>query len=327
MQSALFPQKKLITKPIVGIDKFSDAVSSTFCPMTCDSVSDIAPGSFTGQLSRNTLDKMHVARICSSALNVNRNKQHISQVSGEAYYLVKFQMKGEGLVQQRGREAHLRPGDFVICSSSEPYKLTLPSDYYQAVLTIPQLMLQETFHSPDDYLGIRMDSQFPIHGILSQFMLSLTQRMDLLEPEIIQRLEANILDLLITSLRAEEKVTRVLPDKSSDMHLHRIKRFIGMHFKDSGLTPDAIAQAVSISKRYLHKLFKEEGTSVSTYIKQLRLDACRRALTNPELHHLTTTDIALDNGFGDISHFHRCFKAEYQLTPRQYRMKENTILS
>lgn len=314
-------QIDLATKSIIGIDRFSDAVSSAFCPMTCDSSGDMMANDFRGKISRTALNKMQIARICSSALDVDRNKQHIALVSGEAYYLIKFQMIGEGFVQQCGRAAHLKPGDFVICSSSEPYKLCLPSDYYQAVLSIPQPMLRKMFHSPDDYLGVKMDSQFPIHGILSQFMFSLTQRMDLLEPEIIQRLEANILDLLITSLKAEESVTRQAPDNVADKHLHRIKRFIGMHFKDSELSPDVIAQAVSISKRYLHKLFKEEGISVSAYIKQLRLDACQKALINPELRHLTTTNIALDCGFGDISHFHRCFKAEYQLTPRQLRMQ------
>ncbi len=307
--------------PIIGIDKFSHAVNNTFCPMTCDSTSDVKTRFFQGRLEKNSLNRMQVARISSGALEVNRTKQHIAKVSGSAYYLVKFQMRGEGLVQQRGREAHLRPGDFVICSSSEPYKLTLPSDYYQSVLSIPQPMLRETFHSPDDYLGVRMDSKFPIHGILSQFMFSLTQRLDVLEPEIIQRLEANILDLLITSLRAEESVIRQPMDNCADKHRHRIKRFIGMHFKDPDLSPDTIAKAVGISKRYLHKLFKEEGTSISNYIKQLRLDACQRALLNSELKHLTTTDIALDCGFGDISHFHRCFKAEYSLTPRQFRIQ------
>ncbi|MBV1908822.1 MAG: helix-turn-helix domain-containing protein [Kangiellaceae bacterium] len=320
-------QLKLSSNPIIGIDRFSDSVNQAFCPMNCESVSDIRARNFQGQLVSNTLNKMHIARISSSALDVNRSKQHISEVSGCGYYLVKFQMKGEGIVQQCGREAHLRQGDFVICSSSEPYKLLLPTDYYQAVLTIPQTMLQDIFHSPDDYLGIRMNSQFPIHGILSQFMFSLTQRLDLLEPEIIHRLEANILDLLITSLRSEEKVTRVLPDNSVELHLQRIKRYIELNFKDPGLSPEDIAKAVNISKRYLHKLFKEEGTSVSTYIKKNRLDACRRALVNPELQHLKTIDIALDNGFGDVSHFHRCFKAEFEMTPRQFRIKHLAILS
>lgn len=312
---------KQVSKSIHGIDEFNGAVCHSFCPMTCESTGEIKPSLFNAQLSKNVLDRIQVAQISSGAVKVNRTKEHIARVCGDAFYLVKFQLQGESIVHQRGRQAHLKVGDFVICSTSEPYRLNFPSNYSQAVLSLPQPMLKSLFHSPDDFLGIRMDCQFPIHGILSQFMFSLIPRMELLDAEVIKRLEANILDLLITSLRAQEGVSRKPQDSCAAMHLHRIKRYIGMHLKDPELSPDVIAQAANISKRYLHKLFKEEGISISNYVKRLRLDCCRRALSDPALSHITTTEIALENGFGDISHFHRCFKTEYKITPRQMRIQ------
>jgi len=177
------------------------------------------------------------------------------------------------------------------------------------------------FQVPDDYLGLKMDREIPMHGILSQFVNSLVQRMDLLEPATVQRLEANILDLLITSLQTERGSTKALPINAADKHLEQIKQFISLHLKDRRLSPDFIAQAEGISKRYLHKLFMEESVSVSKYIQLKRLEECQRVLTNSDFHHLSTTDIALDCGFGDISHFHRCFKAQYKMTPRQLRLQ------
>jgi len=315
-------QYGITTKQVKGLDRWNDVVSQAFCPMSCNSIDDnVQPEIFTGGLDTTPLDRIQFARITSSALNVNRSKKDISLVSGEAAFLVKFQLKGQGLVQQKGREAHLNPGDFVICSSSEPYDLHFPEEYYQAVLAIPQNILREMFQVPDDYLGIKMDSRIPIHGILSQFVYSMVQRMDMLQPATVQRLEANILDLLITSLQAEASVNISTPVKAAEKHLSHIKRFINLHLKDRRLSPDFIAQAEGISKRYLHKLFKEESVSVSRYIQLHRLEACRSALLNPELQKLTTTEIALDCGFGDVSHFHRCFKAQYKITPRQLRVK------
>jgi len=316
-------QQRIATSPIIGLDRFNDVVSQAFCPMSCTSLSeDLAPEIFTGALDYTLLNRIQIARINSNALAVERSKKDIAKVSGDAYYLVKFQLRGQGIVQQYGREAHLHPGDFVLCSSSEPYKLRFPADYQQAVLAIPQPFLREMFQSPDDYLGVKMDRQVPIHGILSQFVNSMAQRIDMLEPATVKRLEANIMDLLITSLQTEEsKLSHPLPINAADKHLHHIKRFISLHLTDRRLTPDFIAQAEGISKRYLHKLFMDENISVSRYIQMRRLEECQRALRNPSLKHLSTTEIALDCGFGDISHFHRCFKSLFQITPRQYRMQ------
>lgn len=275
---------------------------------------------FAAELSHTPLDRIKLACVASNALTVHRRKQDITDIS-DALYLVKFQLKGESVLQQCGREAHLKPGDFALCSTTEPYQLHLPSGYQQAVLAIPQSTLQELLKSPDDYLGIRMGSEFPTHGLLSQFLFSVVQRLDLLAPAVVKRLETNILDLLITSLEAMPGTDSAPQDNAVQEHLRRIKRFIAMHLQDSRLSPEFIANAEGISKRYLHMLFKEEGISVSRYIQQQRLEACRRTLASDSMQHLSTTDIALEWGFGDLSHFHRCFKAQYSVTPRQYRMR------
>ena len=42
-----------------------------------------------------------------------------------------------------GREARLSPGDFIICSSCEPYQLKFKDNYQQAVFAMPQQALQD----------------------------------------------------------------------------------------------------------------------------------------------------------------------------------------
>ena len=311
-----------IEQPIQGLDNFNDVVTQSFCPMSCTSIDkDVKPDLFRGKLDCSPLNRIQIAKINSTALDVQRSTKDIAKISGDAYFLVKFQLYGQGIVRQMGREARLNPGDFVLCSSSEPYNLHFPSDYQQAVLSIPQSLLREMFQVPDDYLGLKMNREVPIHGILSQFVNSLVQRMDLLEPATVQRLEANIMDLLITSLEVEGGSNRPASLNAADKHLQHIKQFISLHLKDGRLSPDFIAQAEGISKRYLHKLFMDESVSISRYIQLRRLEECKRILSNPMMQHLSATEIALDCGFGDISHFHRCFKGQYKITPRQFRIQ------
>ena len=50
-----------------------------------------------------------------------------------------------------------------------------------------------------------------------------------------------------------------------------------------------------------------------------RLDQARRDLTDPARAALRIIDIAADNGFADVTHFHRVFRQAYGNTPAQLR--------
>jgi AraC-like DNA-binding protein len=304
--------------PAARFDCFSAAVSSTFCPMSCERPR-AERGAFDAGLALARLDEIAISVIGSSPIDVFRRREHIAQVS-DAWYLVKFQLEGEALVRQREREAHLRPGDFVMCSTTEPYSLHFRSHYREAVLAIPQARLRERVRSPEDWLGRRMDAEEPVNGILSQFVQSLSARLDRLDPAVTQRLEANVIDLLATALQYGPERRPELEDPG-EQHLRRVRNYIHMHLADAELCPDRIARAEGISTRYLHMLFRRDGESVSRYVQSQRLEACRRSLERPELDAMSVTDIAFGWGFNDSSHFNRLFKAAYGVTPRAWRLR------
>ena len=301
-------------------DYFAAAVSSTFCPMSCERPRD-DPLAFDAGIASARLDELALTVIGSSPVDAFRRREDISRVS-DAWYLVKFQLDGEALVRQREREAHLRPGDFVICSTSEPYSLHFPSRYREAVLAIPQACLRERVRSPEAWLGRRMDAGEPVNGLLSQFVRSLSERLDQLDPAVTQRLEANVLDLLVTALQFGRD-SRNESERAAGEHMRRVRNFIHMHLADPGLSPDRIARAEGISTRYLHMLFRREGEgeSVSRFVQRQRLDACRRSLECPDRDSFSVTDIAFGWGFNDSSHFNRLFKAEFGLTPKAWRLR------
>ena len=237
------------------------------------------------------------------------------------YYLVKFQVEGVGVFSQLGREAVLMPGDFVLASTVEPYELHFPQHYRQAVLAIPQNVLNDQLADPEQYLGRHMASGQGTNGLCSQFVMSLLQSIDSFETGLVQRLEANMLDLLVTSLTYSTPTAQRMDRELRGEHIYRVKSFINKHLKDARLSPEMIAQAQGISTRYLHMLFKPEGVSVGRYIQQQRLQGCKASLQNPELSALTATEIAYHWGFNDASHFGRCFKAMFGVSPGQYRKR------
>jgi AraC family transcriptional activator of tynA and feaB len=300
-------------------DYFDSLVSEAFCPMACEPHSGSSP-EFSGAIRQQQLGEIGFAAIRSTPLDVYRRRSHIAQVS-DASYLVKVQVEGEGVVRQCGREAHLYPGDFAMCLSSEPYDLHFASPYSQVVLAVPQSLLEECVKAPTQHLGVRMDASVGANGLFSQFVTSIAQRLDTMDGVLAQRLEANVLDLLSTTLgyAQETKKRDLMKDGVKREYIQRIKHFIRRNLENEELGPESIAAAHDISSRYLHMLFTSESVSISRYIQQLRLEYCRTALGDPAFTRYSVSEIGYRFGFKDASHFSRVFKSEYQQTPARYR--------
>jgi AraC-like DNA-binding protein len=70
-----------------------------------------------------------------------------------------------------------------------------------------------------------------------------------------------------------------------------------------------------ISVRRLHKLFADEGLTVSAWIRDRRLERCRRDLADPALAGETVASIAWSWGFRNPGHFSRVYRAAYGCAP------------
>ncbi|MBA2723260.1 MAG: helix-turn-helix domain-containing protein [Methylibium sp.] len=101
--------------------------------------------------------------------------------------------------------------------------------------------------------------------------------------------------------------------------LARIKAHALAHLSDPDLSVSGIAQALGLSKSYLHKLFRDEGSTLERWIWSERLAACRLALQDPSRAMHTITEIAYGHGFSDAAHFSRSFQRRYGCAPRDCR--------
>ncbi|MFO7549896.1 MAG: hypothetical protein R6W80_00710, partial [Haliea sp.] len=173
-----------------SLERFDDQVRETFFPMDCELARDY-PGEFRGLLNSRQLGQLGFAAVKSTPLDVYRRRSHIGKVA-DSIYLVKVQVAGESQIIQRGREAHLQPGDFTLCLSSEPYELHFADEYSQVVLAIPSALMEECVHQPERHLGVRMAAQNGANGLFSQFVTSIAQKLDGMDGVLAQRLEANV---------------------------------------------------------------------------------------------------------------------------------------
>jgi AraC-like DNA-binding protein len=99
----------------------------------------------------------------------------------------------------------------------------------------------------------------------------------------------------------------------------RVRAFIEKRLGDPHLDVATIAAAQYISVRYLQMVFADEGQTVTDWIRQRRIEHCRRDLANPQLAALPVGEIATRWGFVNSAHFSRVFKAVHGVGPRDYR--------
>ena len=99
---------------------------------------------------------------------------------------------------------------------------------------------------------------------------------------------------------------RELADYIQENYMHNIslKQLAGIYF---------------INEKYLGRTFKKEtGQSVHEYLNNIRMEKATELLVHTNKPIL---EIAMECGFGSLSHFTRTFRARTKLTPTEYRAR------
>jgi AraC-like DNA-binding protein len=302
--------------PREKFDRFVELVDEIFCPMQCLPYSEAA-GSFDARIEARDLGNIHLAQVRTTPVRVSRRRQDIGRMC-DSPYLIKFQLRGRAFWSQCGKVVHLRPGDFVICSTSEPYTLHFDGPYQMPVLVIAEPIMRRLTPDPNQFLGRRMSRDDAACSLLCGFVAQVVQRMSALPEPMIERVETNILDLLGGVLSAHSR-TRVQAHVPREQSVRNIKGYVKANLRNRRLGPEMIAKAFGVSTRHVHKIFAEESLTLNRYIRSLRLEACYQSLTEPKFAHLSITDIALYWGFYDLPHMTRCFRKTYCTTPKGIR--------
>ncbi len=128
---------------------------------------------------------------------------------------------------------------------------------------------------------------------------------------------------LVTAL-VRERLAGEEPPVPQHAMLLRIRSYIEHRLSNPNLTPDSIAEAHGISRRYLFKLFAAEGLAVAGWIRARRLEHCARELADPATADQPIATVAARWGLLDGRHFSRLFKSVYGQTPRDYRRRSRS---
>jgi len=126
----------------------------------------------------------------------------------------------------------------------------------------------------------------------------------------------NALFLKFLRIEKDVKLDATPTAKIIDPRIYASIKYILNHYSES-LTVRQLAEMSNYSVNYFRKLFTEQtGETPLDFITNIRLKMASILLCSSDR---TTLDIAEACGFNSLSSFNRCFRAQYAITPAQWR--------
>ncbi len=115
--------------------------------------------------------------------------------------------------------------------------------------------------------------------------------------------------------------SRLSPEQAK-MHLQDLLDLMNEEkpFTNSNLTLQELAEKLSITSHHLSQVINTQlKQNFFDFVNQYRVEAVKKALTDPEKKHYTLLAIAFDVGFNSKSSFNSIFKKHTNMTPSQYK--------
>jgi AraC-like DNA-binding protein len=278
---------------------------------------------FRATLRALDLGPVQVSTMTYPSMESRRTAKLIRRSDPELYQMA-LTLRGVQRIAQVGRDIALGPCDLLLYDSSRPFDAGVAAEEGGTVAAVVAQVPKKLFPLPldqvDRLLAVRMSGREGVGALLAQYFTGVTAGTGRLRLSDAHRLGTVLLDLVVALLAHELDADSSVPPET---HRHalvlRIQAFIRQHIGEPRLGPAMIAAAHHISVRHLHRLFQDQGVTVTGWIRAHRLEGCKRDLAGPPGHATPMHDLAIRWGFSHPAAFSRAFRSTYGLSPREYR--------
>jgi AraC-like DNA-binding protein len=256
---------------------------------------------------------LRMFRITAPAHHVARDTT-CGELPTDDFYKLVLQVGGHGIIEQQHRRVELSPGQWILYDPRAPYAITNPERCTLLVTQVPRALLADLKLSGPLAGQTGQGNVAGLHGVFGTYLRSLSEQLPTLPDGVGQAISESVMGLLGSALadtfrRGGEPVA--LP---AVLKL-RARQYIQSHIGDPGLSIQGIADALRCSRRYLHKVFEDDGVGLERQIWNARLERCHAALVHEANAGRSAAQIAFAWGFKSSAHFCRLFKHQYGMTP------------
>ena len=243
-------------------------------------------------------------------------------------------LKGQGIFSVNGFKNVCQAGDLIIVPPGSIHSIDQNQndfvEYFNIIFSLSLLEENPESHCFRNYLSqlsendcmkelfLRSDS--PVCKRLSPLVCDLISNGPAEYPGYEMIIKARLFEIIYILYNENLNDKKFSPqnqrEKENALRLKKVLSYMKEHFAEK-ITIEEVSEITSLSESRFMTFFKNQtGTSFIKYLNDYRLEAAAEQLLQTRK---SVTQIALDNGFENISYFVRTFKSKYEYTPHEYR--------
>jgi AraC-like DNA-binding protein len=278
-------------------------------------VRDIA---FEARMSSMTLPGLQLMEASSSPAIISRSGEYLAD--GNDDIMLAINRMGAAMILSGGRQQSLRAHEAILLSGSEAASFHRTTLGRSLTLRVPRAILESDVTGVDDRLMRPIPGDHGALKLLGYYTGWLLDAGASMDSKLLNLSVRHVHDLLTLAIGptadfAETARTRGL----RAARLKLAKSYIVAHSHRRDTSVASVAANLSVTPRYVQRLFEADGTTFSEFLMGQRLMRAYRLLCDPNFGHAAISTIAYDVGFGDLSYFNRRFRRLYGFTPRDVR--------
>jgi AraC-like DNA-binding protein len=223
--------------------------------------------------------------------------------------------------RQLGREVVLGRGEMTVFAMGSRCEVFTPAGGKTIGVLLPRALIAGGSTAIEDLAARKLDGDPEVRRLLVHHVGSLLGGSQELDPRAVA-LAADYLAGLVAMLVDGSRETRA----RAELHALPAARLAAVHdtirrrFREPGLTAAIVGAELGLSARYVQHLLHLNGETFGGELSAIRLYAVHAELVDPQSVNVSIADIAFRCGFGDLSTFHRAFRARFGDTPGAVRL-------
>lgn len=245
-----------------------------------------------------------------------RRADHIRS-DGQDRLALYLSARGDLGLSQLNREQVYSVGGLALLSAADPVEHTKFGSNDTVVFLMPRRFVEQRLVHVEEACLRTSAPDDPINALAADTLMSLQAGAARMTDDQFVRAANLAGEVVLMALAGADTVS---DGSVRGANLARAKRLIRDRLEDPDLSVQDIAAACGFSTSYLHNLFRDDGRTVSEYLKVARLERARELLQRRHAPDVSVTDVALACGYSNMSQFSTAFRRAFGLTPRDVLM-------
>lgn len=268
--------------------------------------------SFAAQVRNYPLGPLNLATFTASAQRVRHSAS--TPCSAQDHFQLVYSRRSPFRTWVGDSYFEVKEGQFALIDNARPYEMHMECTHEAISLRMPRRWLENWLPDPGRYTRQSISAcdnwGLPLGSFIS------TAAANIEDAALPRSIIADQIGVLI-ALAVGRQPT--VPSKHRAKLAQRLLEVIAERHSDPELCPEHVARELGISKRYLHALLAESGTTFVAALNRVRLDRASLLMADSRLAGLQISEICWRCGYLDPSYFARLFRRQFGKGPREWR--------